>query len=277
MGCRSSSGRFCTRSARTPGVVIFGTGNVATHLARGLYDAGVDIIQIFGRNPHAAAKLAHLTEAEVIDGVDKVVHDADLYILAVSDSAVEALASALPPVSGVVVHTAGSVPLSACAAHTNHFGVLYPLQTFSLGREISWENVPIFIEADCDASLQSIHEVAAYLSNQIHPLSSAHRMQLHLAAVFVANFVNHCYAAGYAITTQNGLNPDWLHPLMQETLDKAVSLRNPLAGQTGPALRGNAEIISLHLSLLEQTPALRALYESMSRSIFQLHHPDTST
>lgn len=254
-----------------------GTGNVATHLARGLYDAGVDIIQIFGRNLQAATKLAHLTEASAIGRPEEVVRDADLYILAVSDSAVEGLASALPPVSGVVVHTAGSVPLSACSAHDNHFGVLYPLQTFSIGREVSWDTVPIFIEADCDDSLQSIHEVANWLSDQIIPLSSALRLQLHLAAVFVSNFVNHCYAAGYTLTTQNGLNPDWLHPLMQETLDKAISLRNPLKGQTGPALRGNTEIISLHLALLEQVPALKTLYQTLSESISQLHHPDSST
>lgn len=277
MGCRSSSGSCCPYRPHTPGVVILGTGNVATHLARGLYDAGVDIIQIFGRNHQAASKLAHLTEARAIERPEEVVRDADLYILAVSDSAVASLASALPAVSGVVVHTAGSVPLSACSANENHYGVLYPLQTFSIGREVSWDAIPIFIEADCNDSLQSIHEVANRLSNQVFPLSSALRMQLHLAAVFVSNFVNHCYAVGYTLTTQNGLNPDWLHPLMQETLDKAISLRNPLTGQTGPAIRGNTEIISLHLALLEQFPALRALYQTVSESISQLHPPDTST
>ena len=154
------------------------------------------------------------------------------------------------------------------------FGVLYPLQTFSQGREVDWESIPLFLEANSDDSLQSILEVAKWLSPHLQELSSTHRMQLHLAAVFVNNFVNHCYAVGYDLAESNGLNPEWLHPLMRETLEKAISLQNPLIGQTGPALRGNREILQLHLSLLEGNPTRQEAYRALSNAISTQHKPN---
>ncbi len=60
-------------------------------------------------------------------------------------SVISALTEYLPNV--LIVHTSGSTALSVLATKHARAGVFYPLQTFSLEREIDWSNTPLFVEA----------------------------------------------------------------------------------------------------------------------------------
>ena len=56
---------------------------------------------------------------------------ADLYIIAVSDAAIEKVSTQLVFKNRLVVHTSGSIPLTILNPN-NRKGVFYPLQTLSL-------------------------------------------------------------------------------------------------------------------------------------------------
>ena len=70
-------------------IVLIGTGNTATILGRKLRAAGHYIVQVYGRNAKAASDLALQLNAGSTHHLSLVTPTAGLYILAVSDSAIE--------------------------------------------------------------------------------------------------------------------------------------------------------------------------------------------
>lgn len=232
-----------TRTYRT---VLIGRGNVASHLEETLKSSGHDLICVGGRVR-----------------TQPIPHDADLYVIAVTDSAIQSVASEIGPVAGLVVHTAGSVPMSVLPQRNR--GVLYPLQTFTKGRPVDMQQVPLFIESDGDISL--LREVAGQLSNSVTEMNSDCRKYLHLAAVFCCNFTNHMYRIAENILSQHDIPFSVMLPLIDETARKVHTL-SPAQAQTGPAVRWNKEVMQAQASLLERED-LRQLYQILSQSI---HH-----
>lgn len=129
-------------------IVLIGAGNLATHLGKALHAAGHDMVQVFSRTMQSAETLASLLDAEPLTDMAQVRDDADVYIFSVKDSALEQLISQLcGGEKKVFLHTAGSMPMSVFRGKALHYGVLYPMQTFSKQREVDFSIIPCFIEA----------------------------------------------------------------------------------------------------------------------------------
>jgi predicted short-subunit dehydrogenase-like oxidoreductase (DUF2520 family) len=148
-------------------------------------------------------------------------------------------------------------------------GIIYPLQSFTAGREITLDDVPLFIEADSQESNQQLSALALKLSTRIEYATSERRRTIHLAGVFVNNFVNHLYALGGDIIEREGLSFDILRPLIAETASKAIASGDPRSVQTGPAIRGDKEVCQRHLSLLESDELKQQIYKSITDSIWE--------
>jgi predicted short-subunit dehydrogenase-like oxidoreductase (DUF2520 family) len=95
-------------------------------------------------------------------------------------------------------------------------------------------------------------------------------MQLHLAAVFGCNFVNHLYHIASQITQQAGFKFEVLSHLLLETTYKAIALGNPQNVQTGPAVRGNKKVMNEHLEMLAAHPEWQEIYEMLSKNIAKI-------
>ena len=54
------------------------------------------------------------------------------------------------------LHTSGSLLMSSFAPYANRFGVLYPMQTFSIDKLLSFSDIPIFIDANNEDTLNTI-------------------------------------------------------------------------------------------------------------------------
>lgn len=107
-------------------IVVVGSGNVATHLAPAL-DRENDVVQVVARSLESASRVASLTRnGRACAILSEIEPDADFYIVAVNDDAVEAVAKSMPRVAGIVAHTSGSVPMSALAGASARVGVFYP-------------------------------------------------------------------------------------------------------------------------------------------------------
>jgi predicted short-subunit dehydrogenase-like oxidoreductase (DUF2520 family) len=193
-------------------------------------------------------------------------HVADLYIIAVKDSALlEVISKATKGREGqLFVHTAGSMPLSVFEGYADRCGVLYPMQTFSMDREVDFREIPLFIEASDAASLQQIRALADSISQHVYELSTADRKYLHLAAVFACNFANHCYTLAADVLQKKGLPFDVMLPLVDETARKVHEL-HPKDAQTGPAARGDQNVMQAQASLLDGKA--KEIYELLSQSI----------
>ncbi len=249
-------------------VVVIGSGNVAESLARALAESGVHLVQLWARNGARAAEIAALAGCGWADRPEELA-PADLYLLAVSDRAVAEVAGALPfPEGAAVAHTAGSVSLEALPAKLVRRAVFYPLQTFTRGRRVDWSEVPIFIEASTPALQGELESFAGRLSRRVLRADSALRARLHLAAVFVCNFVNGMYAAGEGLMNGAGLDFDLLKPLIAETAAKALDAASPAAVQTGPAVRGDVPTQERHAAMLDDD-LLRTIYNLISQRIWE--------
>jgi predicted short-subunit dehydrogenase-like oxidoreductase (DUF2520 family) len=258
----------------SPRIVVVGAGNVAWHLARRAHAQGLSVEQVFSRDPVKASNLATAIAAQPISVFDDLDVQADYYVLAVSDAAIGSVAAKmgerLPP-SACVVHTSGATPLSVLQPHFERCGVLYPLQTFSKNREVDFSKVPICLETAQKEDYPGLEHLARRLSDQVYAVDSEKRQTLHLAAVFVNNFVNHLYSIGAALLNENDLPFALLQPLIQETAAK-IQDHAPATMQTGPAVRGDQVTMERHRALLNTHPDLQQLYQFFSTAIQKHHH-----
>lgn len=247
---------------------LVGCGNVATHLAQRFAARGGKIRFLAARSLEPGKALASAVGAEIKTLEElATVTDAVPLVLAISDDQITQVSQLFR--GRFTVHTSGSVPMDAIAS--NQRGVLYPLQSFTMGRAVHWTDVPLCIEAPTDLLLTELTAVAKTLGERVEVISSSDRRKLHLAAVVVNNFVNHLYRASENYLENNDLSLDILHPLMRETVAKAVDL-GPQAAQTGPARRNDQRTISAHLEALSQEPELQDLYRRISDAITRSYH-----
>ena len=248
-------------------VVIVGSGNVATHLSLAMASLeGIEICQVYSPTEAHAQILAERLNCDFVTDPTQIRKDADVYLFALKDQALETVIRAVPANNGLWLHTSGSMPMQVFAGYTERYGVLYPLQTFSKSREISFQGIPLFIECHREEDKNCLEDLARRLSGKVCELSSEKRRSLHLAAVFACNFTNHIYALAEEILAKEGLSRDYLFPLIDETAAKVHELPAQEA-QTGPAIRYDENIINKHLGMLADDPDVQTLYRLLSQSI----------
>ncbi|OFX62348.1 MAG: hypothetical protein A2066_14255 [Bacteroidetes bacterium GWB2_41_8] len=251
-------------------VVLIGAGNLATQLAQALNEKGIRVKQVYSRKIESAKQLADKVNAPFTNNLSQLIADADIYIIAVKDSAIqEILENINLNEDQLIVHTAGSVPMSILDGFTNCYGVFYPLQTFSKSRKVDFSNIPICIEANHPSTTMKLEKLGERLSSSVNQINSEERKSLHLAAVFVNNFVNHFYSIGAEILHDKKLDFGLLKPLIRETAEKINTL-HPLEAQTGPAKRNDQSIINAQLKMLHDQPEYQKIYSFVTESIFQL-------
>lgn len=247
--------------------VIVGSGNVATHLSLAMASLeGIEICQVYSPTEAHAQILAERLNCDFVTNPTQIRKEADVYLFALKDQALETVIRAVPANNGLWLHTSGSMPMQVFAGYTERYGVLYPLQTFSKSREISFQGIPLFIECHREEDKNCLEDLARRLSGKVCELSSEKRRSLHLAAVFACNFTNHIYALAEEILAKEGLSRDYLFPLIDETAAKVHELPAQEA-QTGPAIRYDENIINKHLGMLADDPDVQTLYRLLSQSI----------
>jgi predicted short-subunit dehydrogenase-like oxidoreductase (DUF2520 family) len=251
-------------------VVIIGAGNVATHIARAMKKAGLEIVEVCSAHLSHAARLAGDVGAREVSRCADVDPLADFYLLAVPDDKLPDVAGALPAVSGIVCHTSGMTPMETL--HTfEKYGVFYPLQTFSKGYPVAVSSVPFCLEASSQDTLEALEMLAKKLSRRVYRIDTPHRMKLHLAAVMVNNFTNYLFAEAEEFLQENGLQAELLRPLMEETVAKLHKMP-AYEAQTGPARRGDRNTINKHLALLSEKPEWEEIYSLFSQKILKKYH-----
>jgi predicted short-subunit dehydrogenase-like oxidoreductase (DUF2520 family) len=238
-------------------VVLIGRGRVATNLLPALQKAGHEVVSVNSRT------------------LEELPTKADVYIISVKDSALQEVARQATKgrESQLFVHTAGSMPMNIFSGLTTHYGVLYPMQTFSKERLVDFNDISLFLEATDDVSMERLKMLAETLTPHVYELDSAGRKHLHLAAVFACNFVNHCYALSAEVLAAKGLPFSVMLPLVDETAQKVHELA-PREAQTGPAVRGDQNVMQMQASMLEGKPEVKAIYEALSNDIQRIADND---
>ncbi len=259
-----------TQKPKQMKIVFLGAGNLACHLSVALQNAGHDIVQVYSRTLKSANELANKLNCKATNDIFNIIETADLYIVAVSDDAIKSIIGKLNISNKNIVHTAGSIPMNILQPATN-YGVFYPLQTFSKNSALDFAEIPICVESNNANFQKTLLDLAKQISGSVWQISSEKRKYLHLAAVFVCNFVNHLYSLTEELIGDKNIDFKILHPLIKETVNKAVAIPPKLA-QTGPALRNDKKTLEKHTNLLISQPDLRKIYQIISDSIQKFHN-----
>jgi len=247
-------------------ISIIGAGNVGSHLAIALKNAGYEIKHIVARNPKLAGSIKKLVDTEVLTSIKQVRYEPDMYLICVQDAEIHAVAESLLASDKIIVHTSGAIDMSVFSGKRNAYGVFYPLQTFTRELEMIYSDIPFLLEADNEHTLNALTCVAQRISGNYSCISAPERLRLHLAAVFACNFSNHMASIADYLLKQEGLDLELIRPLMRQTLKKLDTL-SPKEAQTGPAVRGDEKTMSRHLEELSSEPELEELYKLISKSI----------
>ena len=245
-------------------VVIIGSGNVATSLAHGLM-ARSEVVQIYSRQlPHAQVLADAIGCPLATDDLMTLVPDADAYIIAVRDDVIADVVAAVPDNGALWLHTSGSKGIDLFKGHRAHYGVLWPMQSFSREVVVALDDVHFFAEASDKKTLEHLMALGHMISHHVIEADSDKRRRLHVASVFSCNFANHMWTLADEVLGDAGLPFDALLPLIRTTVDKLNNL-SPAKSQTGPAIRHDTQVLDSHLAMLDGDK--REIYRLLSDSI----------
>jgi predicted short-subunit dehydrogenase-like oxidoreductase (DUF2520 family) len=249
-------------------VVIVGSGNVATVLGRKILAAGNEILQVAGRDKERIASLASILNSTETCNVLNISLEADLYVIAVSDSSISGVASQLKLNDKIVVHTAAAVSKEVLAGCSKNYGILYPLQTIRKELE-RIPPIPVLIDGSNLQTQKSLLSFAAEWAECVAVADDDERLKFHIAAVFANNFTNHLLTISEQFCKEEKLKFSVLYPLIEETITR-IREKSPSALQTGPAIRKDINTLKKHEQMLSNQPKVKELYTIITESIMNL-------
>lgn len=250
-------------------VVLVGSGNVATILSKLIHSKQHQIVQVLSRNENHAKALATTFQCKYGSFKSSAYEPADIYILAITDTALYHLDQYVHLQNKVVVHTAGSVSKDVLKNVSHNYGIIYPLQSLVKDGEEAPE-IPFLIDGNSPDTITFIQEFAQSLSPQVSFAGDEERLKYHVAAVLVNNFTNHMLAMADEFCEVENIDFKKLLPLIDETV-RRVKTHTPEQVQTGPAIREDIYTLGKHLQVLSAHPDLKYLYLKISESILKLH------
>ncbi|MEI7662782.1 MAG: DUF2520 domain-containing protein [Bacteroidota bacterium] len=242
-------------------VVLIGAGNMASHLGPALVSKGIRVAELHNRTEERGMALAARLGAAFIPDIRDITSDADLYIIAVADTAISQAVDTLKLNDRLVVHTSGTISMETLSQVSGNIGVFYPLQTFSSSRSVGFAGIPVCLEANTVTGKLKLEELARKLTDIVYFIDSEQRRLLHLAAIFASNFANFMNVVAFDLLESNGISFDILKPLIAQTAEN-VRHGHPFNFQTGPAFRGDMQVLDDHRELLSSHPGYLEIYNN---------------
>lgn len=247
-------------------VGIIGSGNVAWHLAHGfIQTSGIAMKWVYGRNETTLSELSESLHIPCL--TEFPIEPVDLVLICVSDDSIQDVLNQLPSYCKVA-YTSGTVSLDKLEIRQEHCGVFYPLQSFTRNRSVDLKEVPFLIEATNAPFADELERIARLMSNNVQRMDSEQRKQLHIAAVFSNNFVNHLFYLAQEHLKDKQIDKNILYPLICETINKMMEI-GPYDAQSGPARRNDKHTIESHLSELKGRS--KEVYALMTESILKTY------
>jgi len=262
----------------SPRIGFIGAGRVAKGLARGMAQAGQQVVAAASRSPESAMQLAALvTGCRACARAQQVVDASDLVFITVPDDAIAAVAASLAWRKGMaVVHCSGATEIAAlasAAAAGAQVGGFHPLQLFA-DPEVALAGLPgctIAIEAEAPLQAQ-LEQLAQLLRCRSLRLPPGCRARYHAAAHYAAGFVVTLLSQAVDLWQSFGVGREdtirALLPLLRGTV-ASVEHSGLVQSLAGTYSRGDIGTLEKHLADLARAgPEVLRLYcELALRSI----------
>ena len=266
-------------------VAIVGAGNLASSLAEALRSAGFTITEIVSRDSARSRRRARSLAAAV--GARSVTLDsaalgAPLLWLGVPDREISRAASALANRLALsaqsrtqfAFHSSGALlsneldPLRKAGLSV---ASVHPLMTFVPGAHPSLSGVPFALEGDHAAARLAERIIRALGGNSFH-LRQSHKAAYHAWATMTSPLLVAFLVALEEAATLAGLTPRESRrkslPIVMQTLANYSRL-GAARSFSGPLIRGDADTVAKHLTVLHKRPAAGDVYVALARSALQ--------
>ncbi len=202
------------------------------------------------------------------DDPSRAAAEVDLVVIAVPDDAIAGVARSIEPGNAVIMHLAGSRPLTDLRPHARTAS-LHPLVSLpdpATGAERLKAGAVFAVAGDPIA-----RSIVEQLGGRAVAVDDARRSLYHATAAVAANHLVALCAQVERLADEVGVPVEAYWQLMTATLDN-VTQRGAAASLTGPAARADWQTINSHLAALP--PSERPLYELLSRGAAELAgHP----
>ncbi len=212
-------------------VRIIGPGRAGRSLAAALDAAGAEVLPLLGRS----------------DDCSGAARGADVVLIAVPDRMVASVAAEIDPVpTTAVLHASGALSLAVLARHPRH-GSLHPLVTLPdplIGAARLRSGCYFAVAGDPVAT-----DLALLLRGSPIVVPEGARAAYHAAACVAANHLVALLGQVERVAAASGLPLEAFLPLARGALDDVMML-GPAGALTGPASRGDIEIIERHRAAL---------------------------
>jgi predicted short-subunit dehydrogenase-like oxidoreductase (DUF2520 family) len=248
-------------------ISIIGAGNLAWVFGERLKAKGHTIREVMNRDEKRGEDLASALEAAYIKEPKKLDGKSDMYLLAVKDGAISEAAQKIPASESLVVHFSGSTPIQVIPQ--KHRAVLWPLRSIAKDVQMDWGSMNIIMESDTDLSAVKAMDLIQDLGAKAVQLNQKKRRQAHLIAVILNNFSNHLLYMGDVLCKEEGLDRSIFKDLLTSALISPGPARER---QTGPARRGDLDIIKKQEAMLASHPEFQDIYKSITESIIKTYN-----
>jgi predicted short-subunit dehydrogenase-like oxidoreductase (DUF2520 family) len=267
---------------KKPAVAIVGAGSLATFLAPAVRKAGYRITEIIARGRAKSLSRARTLAARVgarVATVETAALNAELLWFCVPDREIRAAAGsiALHGTGGVkfAFHSSGallSVELHALRSAGVTVASAHPLMTFVPRSKPSLTGVPFALEGDA-AAVRLARRLVRDLGGESFSLSSKRKAAYHAWATMTSPLL-----LAYLVTLEEAANAAGLRradarrmslPIIRQTLENYAKL-GPLHSFSGPFIRGDAETVAKHMTLLKRHRTTRGVYAALARNAIDL-------
>ncbi len=246
---------------------IIGTGNIAWFFGQRLVAGRHHCVGVYGRNTREAEELAQALIADKHGAISDVADDdADICLIAVSDTAIGDVAGKLSFEHTMLIHTAGAVGLDSIQKAAKDCAVLWPVYSILKSNMPDHRNIPCAWEGSTKKAESYVQSVGHAITDVLFEAKYEQRKWLHLSAVLSNNFINHLMAVCEQVCAENDLPFSTLTPIIEQTFDR-IKHASPKKLQTGPAVRRDTTTIAAHENLLNAHPKWQKMYEAITASI----------
>jgi predicted short-subunit dehydrogenase-like oxidoreductase (DUF2520 family) len=269
-----------------PEITIIGLGRLGSALLRALDLAGYPIASVVsGKNTLNKSLPSSVKQHSARIANLKVI--GDICFICTPDDAIASVATELShtlQLSGTtVVHVSGakvSDELIALEGLCAGIASFHPIQTFKPGSEPAvFKNISVSLEGDKHAVDILIPIVQALGANHLI-LNASDKTRIHVAAVFVSNFMSSLFLIADDILKESQVkstsaSSEIFATICRQTLENILTDGLP-AAITGPASRGDVQTLIKHLDMLdslEYKQIYRLLSKRITTEFYEKNHP----
>jgi len=253
-----------------PSISVFGIGALGKTLFQSLTESGFSVKSIYSRSAKESFSepLRNLHRGSIPKSTDEL---GDILFITTSDDHISAVSQNLSEIPGnwsgkCVVHCSGALfsdELNSIKLKGALTASFHPLQTFSKkSSDNTFQDIHISIEGD-DELLTHLEALAKKLGADTIRVTKEQKRALHIAAVFVSNYLVTLMSAGESVLKNEGLdNLGVLEPLIRKTLQNIIT-HGTESSLTGPIARGDVQTITSHLQFLVKNVETMSLYKAL--------------